>query len=582
MATLEQLQDALVNADKAGDDAAARALADEIIRLKSAQPAETPVGQQQPETQLGADRRMADDAAVAEQTAAGRQEAYDQKPWYSQAVQAGQDVGRLLESGATMGFGDKMRAVSSPSQEEGIIDKAKAALNIVNPAAAVGDMLVKSTLGDDKFEENLAKERDQTQAARDRARNAALPTEIAGAVVTGSTLANSGATLAGRLGTGTMTGVKGVLARAGLMAPEGAVYGTLDALGNDKDVKTGAITGAIAAPIGSVIGDAVSKVASKVLPAQTASRVPSLEKLKEAADDAYTAADNAGVIVNPQSVQRLRQSVQQKLTDFGYHPQNQPGVKAALDEIDRISQGNVTLKGLDILRRVAKNAYTTTNPSQNAASQIVVKEIDDFMNGLNATDVVMGNKAAGLSSLKNARKLWTRVRKNEKLVDAIESASLRAASTGSGGNVENATRQNLRRMIDPTSSSKIAWSVDEKKALDEIVRGTPTQNALRLLGKLSPQGNGLMAALGVGGAMTNPALGIPSLAGLGAKHMADKGVQQGIQALDELIRAGGSQAQLQAAQATLRSLSQAQREAVARVVEMSIIKTRARDEHPAQ
>lgn len=554
------------------------ATVDEIAASLKMQPQQA----KQSETQLGADRRMADDAAIAEQTAAGRQEAYDQKPWYSQALQAGQDVGRLLESGATMGFGDKMRAVSSPSQEEGIIDKAKAALNVVNPIAAVGDMVVKSAIGDEKFEENLAKERDQTQAARDRARNAALPTEIAGAVVTGSTLANSGATLAGRLGTGAMTGIKGVLARAGLMAPEGAVYGTVDALGNDRDVKTGAITGAIAGPVGSVLGDTVSKVASKVLPAKTASKVPSLEKLREAADDAYTAADNAGVIVNPQSVQRLKSNVEAKLVDFGYHPQNQPGVKAALDEIDRISQGNVTLKGLDILRRVAKNAYTTTNPSQNAASQIVVKEIDDFMNGLNATDVVMGNKVAGLTSLKDARELWTRVRKNEKMVDAIESAALRAASTGSGGNVENATRQNLRRMIDPTSSSKIAWSADEKKAIDEIVRGTPTQNALRLLGKLSPQGNGLMAALGVGGAMTNPVLGVPSLAGLGAKHMADKGVQQGIQALDELIRAGGSQAQLQAAQATLRSLSQAQREAVARVVEMSIIKTRARDEQPAQ
>jgi hypothetical protein len=533
------------------------------------------------QTQLGADRRMADDAAVAEQTAAGRQEAYDQKPWYSQALQAGQDVGRLLESGATMGFGDKMRAVSTPSQEEGILNKAKAALNIVNPIAAVGDMVVKSAIGDEKFEDNLAKERDATQAARDRARNAALPTEIAGAVLTGSTLANSGATLAGRLGTADMTGIKGVLARAGLMAPEGAVYGSLDALGNDRDVKTGAVTGAIAAPIGSVVGDAVSKVASKVLPAKTASKVPDLEKLRQAADDAYTAADNAGVIVNPQSVQRLRSNVQQKLTDFGYHPQNQPGVKAALDEIDRLSEGNVTLKGLDILRRVAKNAYTPTNPSQNAASQIVVGEIDDFMKGLNAQDILTGDKVAGLTSLRDARELWTRVRKNEKLVDAIESAALRAASTGSGGNVENATRQNLRRMIDPTSRSKTAWTPDETKAIDEIVRGTPSQNLLRLIGKLSPQGNGLMAALGIGGAMTNPALGIPSLAGLGAKHMADKGVQQGVQALDELIRSGGSQAQLQAAQATLRSLSQAQREAVARVVQMSIIKTRARDEQPA-
>lgn len=42
MATLEQLQDALSNADKAGDAAAARTLADEIVRMRSAAPVDTP------------------------------------------------------------------------------------------------------------------------------------------------------------------------------------------------------------------------------------------------------------------------------------------------------------------------------------------------------------------------------------------------------------------------------------------------------------------------------------------------------------------------------------------------------------
>jgi hypothetical protein len=545
MATLEQLHDALVNADKAGDTEAARILADEIVRLQTTQQPQQPS-----ETHLGADRRLANDAQVAEQTAVGRREAYAQKPWYSQALQASDDEARLI--GNPFGIGDKFAA------------------------------RMNSLTGDLSYEDQLRIEKNRTQAARDRAAAAAIPSEIMGDVLAGGAVAGQGATLAGRFNTANMTGIKGVLARAGLMAPEGALYGVADALGRDTDVKTAAVTGAIAGPVGSIVGDTVSKVASKVLPAKTASAVPALEKLKTQADDAYKAADNAGVVINPQSVQRLKANVEAKLVDFGYHPQNQPGVKAALDEIDRISQGNVTLKGLDILRRVAKNANSPTNPSQSAASQIVVNEIDDFMKGLKPQDVVMGDKKAGINSLLKARELWTRVRKNEKLVDAIESAALRAASTGSGGNVENATRQNLRRMIDPTSSSRVAWTVDEKKAIEEIVRGTPTQNALRLLGKLSPQGNGLMAALGVGGAMTNPLLGIPSLAGLGAKHIADKGVQQGIQALDELIRVGGSKQALQAAQATLRSLSQTQREAIARIVQTAIIQAKARSEAPAQ
>lgn len=501
--------------------------------------------------QLGADRAQANDAQVAEQTAEGRREAYNQKPWYQQAAQAADDEARLLASGATFGFADKLSS----------------GLN--------------SMISDRTYEDQLKAERNATQAARDRASSAALPSEIAGSVLTGSLAANNGATLAGRLGTANMSGLKGVLARAGLMVPEGAMYGTLDALGNDKDVKTGAITGAIAAPIGSVVGDTVSKIASKVLPAKTPNTVPSLEKLRAAADDAYAAADSAGVVVNPQSVQRLRQNVEQKLAAFGYHPANQPGVKAALDDLERISQGNVTLKGLDVLRRVTKNAYSPTNPSQSAASKIVVDEIDDFVRNIAPGDVVMGDAKAGVKSLKEARELWSRVRKNETFMDAVEAAKLRANSTGSGGNEENAVRQNLRRFIDPASSKRMALSADEQKAMKEIVTGTPTQNALRLVGKLSPSGNGLTMMLHLLGAGVTGGASVPFAgAGIGAKYMADRGVRNGVAALDELIRAGGSQQALQSAQATLRSLSQSQRDAIGRIVEMSIIQSR--QEQPAQ
>jgi hypothetical protein len=366
----------------------------------------------QSQTQLGADRRMANDAQVAEQTAIGRREAYAQKPEGQKFLQALDDEARLI--GNPFGVGDKLAA------------------------------RMNSLTGDLSYEDQLRIEKNKTQAARDRAGSATIPSEIMGDVLAGGAIAGQGATLAGRFNTANMTGIKGVLARAGLMAPEGALYGVADALGRDADVKTAAVTGAIAGPVGSIVGDTVSKVASKVLPAKTASAVPALEKLKTQADDAYKAADNAGVVVNPQSVQRLKSNVEAKLVDFGYHPQNQPGVKAALDEIDRISQGNVTLKGLDILRRVAKNANSPTNPSQSAAAQIVVNEIDDFMKGLKPQDVVMGDKKAGINSLLKARELWTRVRKNEKLVDAIESAALRAASTGSGGNVDRGREEGDR------------------------------------------------------------------------------------------------------------------------------------------
>jgi hypothetical protein len=63
-----------------------------------------------------------------------------------------------------------------------------------------------------------------------------------------------------------------------------------------------------------------------------------------------------------------------------------------------------------------------------------------------------------------------------------------------------------------------------------------------LAGKLSPQGNGLMAALGIGGTMVNPLFGIPALLGTGAKMAADTATKG--QRIDDLLRiVGGVQSQ---------------------------------------
>ena len=102
-----------------------------------------------------------------------------------------------------------------------------------------------------------------------------------------------------------------------------------------------------------------------------------------------------------------------------------------------------------------------------------------------------------------------------------KSADLRAASSGSGGNIDNATRQNVRRMLENGNN----WTPDETELLNQVVRGTPTQNAPRLAGKLSPSGIGLMAALDVGATATNPLFAFPALGGIVAKSAADRMTQ---------------------------------------------------------
>ena len=458
---------------------------------------------------------------------------YDALPEWQKPLVAAQDTAALLGDGLTMGFGDKAVAA------------------------------VRAPFTDKSYEQELAAARDLTQDARNRAGLAGTAAEVVGAAAVPIAAAGRGATLAGRFGTGAMTGAKGVGARAGLMAGEGAAYGAASAAGHDQDLATGAAIGAAGGAAGSVIGDAVSAGLSKAHGAiKGKTKVPDLEALKTSAREAYDRAEDAGVIFKPEGVQRLGDTIKTELAEFGYHPQLQPRVAAVLSEIDRLGQGNTTLKGVDVLRRIANNVGASQDPSEKALGAMIVGKIDDFVSDIKFNDVIAGNPMEGAAALKQARNLWSRVSKNERLIKAVEEAKNRAGATGSGGNVENATRQNVRRMLEKGRG----FTADEKAAMQQIVRGTKTQDALRLAGKLSPSGNGLMAALGVGGAMVNPAIGVASLGGMGAKALADRGVQQGVDALETLIRSGGNAATLQSAQGTLARLTQAQREALARFV----------------
>lgn len=482
---------------------------------------------------LGADRVPQE--LLDAQVAAGRREAYAQKPWHQQAIQAADDTGRLLADGSTFGFADPIAAGLSGN--------------------------------------SVSAERYATQAARDRAGSAGVASELAGNVMTGTGLAKSGLTLGGRVvGSGALP----TATRALLYGGEGAAYGATDALGHGRDVKEGAKIGAVAGVGGSLAADAIGaglRTASKKL--ASSPKIPDLTELKTKAKEAYDAADSAGVIIKPEGMQRLSADIKTQLADFGYDPALQPRVAVVLDRIDKAAAGNTTLKGVDIIRRVADAARKSQDPSERAIGNKIIGSIDDFIDNVPASEVLAGNQMQGASALKQARSLWSRVSKNERLVEAIQSADLRTASTGSGGNIDNATRQNVRKLLEKGRG----YTPDEKAAMEEIVRGSFGQNAMRVVSRLDPTKNGLTAMLTIGGSMLNPAVGIPAVAGFGASMGGKAALNKSIENLDLLIRSGGDKQALQALQSSVTQLTGPQREAFARVI-MFATSNRAGSQQP--
>lgn len=452
-------------------------------------------------------------AAPVEQPA----QTQDDQPWYKEAAQAADDIVRLTANGLTFGYADKLAGYMNGTGAEA--------------------------------------ERQRSEEASGRAGLAGNVAEIAGGIAGGGALLKGAGAVAKGVGAVSPTvakfsnaaanlaarpGAVGLGARTAGAAGAGAALGALDATGHDRDVAEGATYGAMFGAGGNLVGEGLSKVAGKAAGLfNKKPTVASKEELEAAANAAYKAADDAGVILKPQTVQRLSKEIKDDLAEFGYKPRLQPRVKDLLDEIDATAGQNVTLKGMDQIRKVAGLMGKSNEPAEREIARQIIKKIDKHLETLNPGDILTGNKTQGVKSLQEARKLWSSVKKQDAIDEALARATRNADAVGSGGNVDNAIRQQFKAILNNPKKRR-GFSKDEIVAMNLIVKGTPVQNSLRLLGKLSPQGGGL-ALYGqiMGGIASSGATAPLAAAGGAAKLIADRLTPANVDKLSRVVRSGG-------------------------------------------
>jgi hypothetical protein len=190
MASLEQLGQALVNADAAGDTAAARALAGEIMRLRQTTAApEAPQQSVEPSTMEGTSVYTAGGPGLGEEL---------------------RRVGGVLDKGARMAAG---------GATFGLADKFAGGMDYLTGRAK-------------SYDEGVKAQRAETQAIREASPGPAAVAEAVGGLGTGAGLIRSGITLAGRAGPRLLPRVLGY-------GTEGAAYGAAHGAGNTYSDKIG-------------------------------------------------------------------------------------------------------------------------------------------------------------------------------------------------------------------------------------------------------------------------------------------------------------------------------------------------------
>jgi hypothetical protein len=160
-----------------------------------------------------------------------------------------------------------------------------------------------------------------------------------------------------------------------------------------------------------------------------------------------------------------------------------------------------------------------------AAAQDAIHAIDNYTSNIPAADVLAGDPTRVSAFSNNARGNWAAARRGEAADNMDWRADLRAASTGSGTNINNTTRQQVRNFLTNDSRTQ-GWTQPELDQAENLVRGGMFPNILRGIGKVAPTGY-FSAALDAIPIATELATGHPIAAaatgaGIGTAYAAKK------------------------------------------------------------
>lgn len=270
---------------------------------------------------------------------------------------------------------------------------------------------------------------------------------------------------------------------------------------------------------------------------------PTVAELKTESRAGYNSPEVAAVEVKPQPVADLSTKIESDLASRGFRPRPNQGAPV-FDEVRDLvpPQGVSSVKVADLhsarkaLGEIAKEVDTVGKPTSNAAAATIAKKhLDDFLPNIQQADVIAGDAAKAAQIMKEADANWAAAKRAENVDLQLTRADRQAAKSGTGSNIENSMRQKIAAMLDNPRRT-VGFSDAEKQAMESIVRGTPTRNALRKFGKLGVDG-GLSMLLHAGGALETGGATVPlAIGGTVARKLGEHLTSRAGTGLSEMVR----------------------------------------------
>jgi hypothetical protein len=260
-----------------------------------------------------------------------------------------------------------------------------------------------------------------------------------------------------------------------------------------------------AAVAGVGVGALTATGAGKAISAVESGKSPllTMEQVRQRASQSYNAMDQAGVSIKPVSakgmVSNIRQSLKQNRMVEG--TDEAAAINARLSEIDdMIGTARVDFNKLDSMRQMLNDLRMSRDPAVRRLGSIAVKEVDNYILGLNSKDLIAGQGGLkdAVRNLVSARKDWRNASRAAVLDDALNVAEARALDP------KTSESELIRRGFINIASDKKKmdlFSKQEQNIIKSVAKGGNMDTILSMAARFSPLRSQL-AAIGTGVAYT--------------------------------------------------------------------------------
>lgn len=261
---------------------------------------------------------------------------------------------------------------------------------------------------------------------------------------------------------------------------------------------TGSDLAATIAGIG--VGTLTAAGAGKALSSLEAGKKPiyTMQEVKDRASKSYTAMDDAGVSIKPDSVKSMVNNIKQGLDEARMVPGTDQAkeVNARLQEISRmIGKNEVSFGTLDKMRSMLNDLKGSKDKDISRLGRVAVDKVDDYIGNISGGDVIAGKEGLdkAVKSVMEARKDWRNASRASILDDALNVAEAKAmdpkASEGElirRGFINIAANKDKMKLFNKT----------EQNIIKSVAKGGTLDPLLTFASQFSPLRSKLAAAGG--------------------------------------------------------------------------------------